>query len=216
MLFPARTHVPTKHLNVFLAFTLLAAGSALALESVPKAEYRQRRIALSEKLQGGAALVFAAEEISPDFLPFRQDADFYYLSGWNEPGAALLVIGPGPATTTRLGTLVPVHAYREILFLPARNLVTEKYTGIKMDAATPGVAGATGFDAVMPMTALPEVLTGRRWTFRPQRERWHSWPRPSAQPHRFPIKISARSPGTCGPSRVLPRSNSSAKPRTPP
>jgi Xaa-Pro aminopeptidase len=160
MLFPARTHVPTKHLNVFLAFTLLAAGSAWALESVPKAEYRQRRVALSEKLQAGAALVFAAEEISPDFLPFRQDPDFYYLSGWNEPGAALLVIGPGPATTTRLGTLVPVHAYREILFLPARNLVTEKYTGIKMDAATPGVAGATGFDAVMPMTALPEVLTG--------------------------------------------------------
>jgi len=159
MLFSARTHVPAKHLNFFVAFTLLAAGNALALESVPKPEYRQRRIALSEKLQGGAALVFAAEEISPDFMPFRQDADFYYLSGWNEPGAALLVIGPGPATITRLGTPVSAHAYREILFLPARNLVTEKYTGIKMDAATAGVTGATGFDAVLPMTALPEVLT---------------------------------------------------------
>jgi Xaa-Pro aminopeptidase len=160
MLFPAGSHVPTKRSKVFLVCTLLIASSALALESVPKPEYRQRRIALSEKLQGGAALVFAAEEISPDFMPFRQDADFYYLSGWNEPGAALLVIGPGPATTTRLGAPVPAHAYREILFLPARNLVTEKYTGIKMDAATTGVAGATGFDAVMPMTALPEVLTG--------------------------------------------------------
>jgi Xaa-Pro aminopeptidase len=159
MLFPAGTQVAAKRLNFFLAFTLLAASSAGALESVPKPEYRQRRVALSEKLQGGAALVFAAQEISPDFMPFRQDADFYYLSGWNEPGAALLVIGPGPATTTRLGTPVPAHAYREILFLPARNLVTEKYTGIKMDAATTGVAGATGFDAVMPMTALPEVLT---------------------------------------------------------
>jgi Xaa-Pro aminopeptidase len=160
MLFPAGTQAPTKRLRLFLVCTLLIAGSASALESVPKAEYRQRRGALSEKLQGGAALVFAAEEISPDFMPFRQDADFYYLSGWNEPGAALLVIGPGPATTTRLGTPVPAHAYREIFFLPARNLVTEKYTGIKMDAATTGVTGATGFDAVMPMTALPEVLTG--------------------------------------------------------
>jgi Xaa-Pro aminopeptidase len=160
MLFSAGTHVPTKHLNFFLAFTLLAAGNAWALESVPKPEYRQRRAALSEKLKGGAALLFAAEEISPDFMPFRQDPDFYYLSGWNEPGAALLVIGPGPTTTTRLGTLVPAHPYREILFLPARNLVTEKYTGIKMDAATTGVDGATGFDAVLPMTALPEVLTG--------------------------------------------------------
>jgi Xaa-Pro aminopeptidase len=160
MLFPAGTQVAAKRLNFFLAFTLLAASSAGALESVPKPEYRQRRVALSEKLQGGAALVFAAQEISPDFMPFRQDADFYYLSGWNEPGAALLVIGPGPATTTRLGTPVPAHAYREILFLPARNLVTEKYTGIKMDPATTGVSAATGFDVVMPMTALPEVLTG--------------------------------------------------------
>jgi Xaa-Pro aminopeptidase len=160
MLFPVSTEAPTKHLKLFLVCALLIAGSASALESVPKGEYRQRRVALSEKLQGGAALVFAAAEISPDFMPFRQDADFYYLSGWNEPGAALLVIGPGPATTTRLGTPVPAHAYREILFLPARNLVTEKYTGIKMDTATAGVAGATGFDAVMPMTALPEVLTG--------------------------------------------------------
>jgi Xaa-Pro aminopeptidase len=160
MLFPAGTQVAAKRLNFFLAFTLLAASSAGALESVPKPEYRQRRVALSEKLQGGAALVFAAQEISPDFMPFRQDADFYYLSGWNEPGAALLVIGPGPATTTRLGIPVPAHAYREILFLPARNLVTEKYTGIKMDPATTGVSAATGFDAVMPMTALPEVLTG--------------------------------------------------------
>jgi len=159
MLFLPGTSVPTKLPKFLLVFALLAAGNALALESVPKPEYHQRRVALSDKLKGGAALVFAAEEISPDFLPFRQDADFYYLSGWNEPGAALLVIGPGAATTTRLGDPVPAHGYREILFLPSRNLVTEKYTGIKMDAATTGVTGATGFDAVMPMTALPEVLT---------------------------------------------------------
>src|SRR3984885_5224866 len=159
MLFPAGTEAPRMRLKFFLVSTLLIASSASALESVPKPEYRQRRVALSEKLHGGAALVFAAEELSVDFMPFRQDVDFYYLSGWNEPGAALLVIGPGPATTTRLGDTVPAHGYREILFLPARNLVTEKYTGIKMDAATTGVAGATGFDAVMPMTALPEVLT---------------------------------------------------------
>jgi Xaa-Pro aminopeptidase len=160
MLFPVSSEAPTKRLKFFLVCTLLIASSALALESVPKAEYHQRRTALSQNLQGGTALVFAAQEISPDFMPFRQDSDFYYLSGWNEPGAALLVIGPGPATTTRLGTVVPAHAYQEILFLPTRNLVTEKYTGVKMDAATAGVSAATGFDAVMPMTALPEVLTG--------------------------------------------------------
>ncbi len=149
----------SSRLKSFLVFSLLIASNALALDSVPKPEYRLRRVALAEKLKGGAALVFAGEEISVDFMPFRQDPDFYYLSGWNEPGAAILVIGAGPATTTRLGTAVPAHTYREILFLPTRNLVMEKYTGIKMDAATTGVTGATGFDAVMPLTALPEVLS---------------------------------------------------------
>jgi Xaa-Pro aminopeptidase len=152
--------VGTSRLKFSGACLLLVASNAWALDSVPKPEYRQRRVALAEKLKGGAALVFAGEELSVDFMPFRQDPDFYYLTGWNEPGAAILVIGAGPATTTRLGTAVPAHTYREILFLPTRNLVTEKYTGIKMDAATAGVTGATGFDAVMPMTALPEVLTG--------------------------------------------------------
>ena len=48
--------------------------------------------------------------------------------------------------------------YREILFLPTRNLRTEKYTGAKMDAATPDVAAVTGFDEVLPMTEMPAVL----------------------------------------------------------
>jgi Xaa-Pro aminopeptidase len=118
-----------------------------------------RRMALGEKLKGGAAVVFAGEEPTLDFMPYRQDEDFYYLTGWNEPGAALVVIGAGPETTTRLGTVVPAHGYSEVLFLPSRNLVVEKYTGVKMDAATPNVTAATGVDAVMPVTALPEVLT---------------------------------------------------------
>jgi len=159
MLFPVGTSALSSRLKFSAACLLLVASTAWALDSVPKPQYRQRRVALGEKLSGGAALVFAGEELSVDFMPFRQDPDFYYLSGWNEPGAAMLVIGAGPATTTRLGTAVPAHTYREILFLPTRNLVTEKYTGIKMDAATTDVANITGFDAVMPMTALPEVLT---------------------------------------------------------
>ena len=44
-----------------------------------------------------------------EYQDYRQDEDFYYLTGSNEPGGALLVIGDGPATTTRLGTVVPAH-----------------------------------------------------------------------------------------------------------
>jgi len=130
-----------------------------ALDSVPKSEYRQRRVALASKLEGGVAVLFAAEEPVLDFMPYRQDEDFYYLTGWNEPGASLVIIGPGPERVTRLGNTVPAHEYREILFLPARDAVTEKYTGVKMDAATPGVAEKIGVDAVMPMTSLPDVMT---------------------------------------------------------
>ena len=134
---------------------------AIAMESVPQAEYRQRRVALAEKLHGGIAILFAAEEPVLDFMPYRQDSDFYYLTGWNEPGAALVIIGAGPETVVpRSDEHVPAHAYREVLFLPARNLVIEKYTGAKMDASTPGAAMQAAVDAVQPMTALPAIVGG--------------------------------------------------------
>ncbi len=70
-------------------------------------------------------------------MPYRQDSDFYYLTGWNEPGAALMVVGASKQ---------PGHEreYKEILFLPTRNLRTETYTGAKMDAASPSVVQTTG------------------------------------------------------------------------
>jgi len=93
-----------------------------------------------------------------EYQDYRQDEDFYYLTGSNEAGGALIVIGDGPASTTRLGTAVSAHAYHEILFLPTRNPVLEKYTGTKDDAATPGVREKFGVDEVMPLSALPGVF----------------------------------------------------------
>ena len=139
--------------------TLGCSFTANAIESVPKAEYHQRRVALAEKLQGGASVLFAAPEPTDELTLYRQDSDFFYLTGWTEPGAALLVIGAGPQTIVpRSGQAVPAHAYREILFLPSRNLVMEKYTGEKVDATTSGAAAKASVDEVMPMGALPEVL----------------------------------------------------------
>ena len=133
--------------------------AASAMDSVPMREYHQRREALAAKLDGGVAVLFAAEEPLLDFDPYRQDSDFYYLTGWTEPGAALVVIGAGPATTVaRTGEQLPAHPYREILLLPERNRVLEKYTGAKMDATAPDVKAATGFDEVMQVSALPAVL----------------------------------------------------------
>jgi Xaa-Pro aminopeptidase len=141
-------------LTLFLL--LMAAQAAHTLDSVPKAEYRERRVKLAAELHGGSAVIFAAHEPPMEYQDYRQDEDFFYLTGSNEPGGALLVIGDGPATTTRLGPL-PAHAYREILFLPMRNPIREKYTGAKTDAATPGAPELLGVDEVMPLSTLPAV-----------------------------------------------------------
>ena len=69
-------------LRILFALLVVACSVAHALDSVPKAEYRQRRVALASKLEGGVAVLFAAEEPVLDFMPYRQDEDFYYLTGF--------------------------------------------------------------------------------------------------------------------------------------
>ncbi len=128
-------------------------GTAHALDRQPASAYHARRVALADKTQGGVAVLFAATQPLVDFMPYRQDEDFYYLTGWNEPGAALLVQAAQAASGQ-----FPARPYREVLFLPTRDLRMEKYTGEKMDAATPDVAKKTGVDEVLPMTELPSVL----------------------------------------------------------
>jgi len=136
-----------------LVFALLVwiAPFAHSLEKQPARVYHARRVALAAKLHGGVAVLFAAQEPVLDFDPYRQDADFYYLTGWNEPGAALLIVAEEPKGATP-------RAYSETLFLPTRNLRLEKYTGPKLDAAAPDAAKIAGVDAVQPMTALPAEL----------------------------------------------------------
>jgi len=131
----------------------LLAPAVLSLDRQPSADYHTRRVHLSESLNQGVAVLFAAEEPITDFNPFRQDSDFYYLTGWNEPGAALLIEASSGADD-----LHPARTYREILFLPTRNLRNERYTGPKLDAASPEAPHQTGVDEVQPMTALPTIL----------------------------------------------------------
>jgi Xaa-Pro aminopeptidase len=133
---------------------------ARAIEKQPASVYRARRVALAGKLHGGVAVFFAGEEALVDFAPYRQDSDFYYLTGWDEPGAALLVVAEQDSPPPALDMSSPQEPrkYSEILFLPTRNLRQEKYTGVKLDAATPGAAQKAGVDDVKPMTDLPRVL----------------------------------------------------------
>jgi Xaa-Pro aminopeptidase len=138
----------SKRWFLFGLLSLALVLPASSLDKQPASAYRARRTALAAKLEGGIAVLFAAPEPVLDFMPYRQDSNFYYLTGWNEPSAALMIVG----STT------PSKPYREILFLPTRNRRMELYTGVKMDAATPNVVEATGVDHVESMTELPAEL----------------------------------------------------------
>ena len=154
----------TTRISVLFAAVLLIALAvpAFSLEREPDADYHARRVALGAALKGGVAILYAADEPSAEYLSYRQDEDFYYLTGWNEPGAALVVIGasmPDPTSAAPVaGVSTVAHTYREILFLPTRNKRLELYTGVKLDASSPDAIARTGVSEVKDMTQLPAVL----------------------------------------------------------
>src|SRR5438067_9014278 len=126
-----------KLILVLFLFTQLVC----ALERQPNAVYHSRRQDLAGRLGGGMALVFASTEAEGpnDLYGFRQDDNFYYLTGWTEPGAAVLIAA---ATEAKTGTAA--RPYTEILYLPTHNLAQEKWTGPKLGPENPGAAKLTG------------------------------------------------------------------------
>jgi Xaa-Pro aminopeptidase len=151
-----------------LAFVLLFTSFAVALERQSNQDYRTRRQKLAQKADGGIVLLFGATEASTGdaIWGFHQDADFYYLSGVTAPGAALL-IAPEDKGNQRHAA----HPYTEILFLPARNQVQEKWTGPKLGPEDANVGQITGFDQVMPLDRMPaevaKFLPGRVYALKP-------------------------------------------------
>ncbi len=179
---------------VFIAFAFPASH---ALEKQSASDYHARRVALGNALHGGVAILFAAEEPVLDFDPYRQNSDFYYLTGWNEPGAALLIVGPANEPE-RTGQAAHSRSYKEILFLPTRNLRMEVYTGAKMDAATPGVTKATGVDNVEPMTNLAVDLN--KLIADDRRLALNVWTQPDVKPAESLLGYTATTLGTNAPT----------------
>ncbi|MCW5983457.1 MAG: aminopeptidase P family protein [Bryobacteraceae bacterium] len=98
-------------------------------------EYQSRRKALREALKEGVIILVGGSESERGDLrtSFFQEPNFYYLTGWTQPGA-ILALSPEA----------------EILFIPRRSMERERWTGPKAGPDDAVVAAITGIADVEP------------------------------------------------------------------
>jgi Xaa-Pro aminopeptidase len=114
--------------------SVFALCSTVALANgVSAAEYKSRRDALRKALPGATIELTGADENERGSMrsAFFQESNFYYFSGWTEPGARMRITPDG-----------------DTLYIPERSEVRERYTGRKSSPEDAGTAVSTGFDRV--------------------------------------------------------------------
>jgi len=117
----------------------------MRMTDVGPAAYAARRLHLAQAMQAGIAVVPTAPERVRNrdtHYPYRFDSHFWYLTGFPEPEAVLVIVaGAEP---------------RSILFCRERNEEREIWDGFRHG---PGAARERfGFDAAYPVSALDEEL----------------------------------------------------------
>src|SRR3989338_1673841 len=104
-------------------------------------EYQDRRQRLAQQLpKGSLAIIPAAGECLRNgdaHYRFRQDSDFYYLSGFNEPDAVLLIVA---------------NTGESVLFNRPRNFAEEQWTGKRL--GQDGACEQLGVDAAFAIERL--------------------------------------------------------------
>src|SRR4051794_13263227 len=140
---------------VILAAVLLTT-SVIAQKPEQLDIYRSRRVAVGSRLSDGIVVLFGRTEAegSEAYHVFRQEENFYYLSGEDEPGAILMLV---PASGEENGQK-RTGLGREILFLPKHDSEAERWTGPKPDPLNPATASQTGFAEVKAIQEFPELL----------------------------------------------------------
>jgi Xaa-Pro aminopeptidase len=118
-----------------LAALALVLFPAFGADKISFDEYRSRRAELRKANGDAVTILFGQSEKEHGDLRsgFFQEANFYYLTGWNEPGAILVMTSSS-----------------EVLLIPRRNSEQERWTGPKLSPEDTGVRVATGFDSVLP------------------------------------------------------------------
>ncbi len=111
------------------SFLLLAQEGDLPNDFLSKDFHKERREKLRVSLPQNSVAVFFANPVrnranDVEYV-YHQDPDFYYLTGYKEPEAALLVFKDKQIAAN--GT-----AYNEILFVQPRNAMREMWTGRRL------------------------------------------------------------------------------------
>ena len=121
---------------------------------ITQEEYQQRRRTLASRLPSNCiAAIPAASETRRNgdtHFRFRQDSDFYYLTGFNEPDALLLIVAGDDGES--------------VLFNRPRNPSEEQWTGSRL--GQDGARDILGVDEAYPLASLemrlPEFLASRQ------------------------------------------------------
>ncbi len=126
-------------LAAVLVGALLAPAASPSSISLP--EFHARRDKLRKNLHGALILLGAPVEPDNNLIPWHQETNFLYLTGWREPGARLILTPDA-----------------EFLFLPHHNEHLEHYTGARLSAEDPNAAARAGFDTVLPVEKFEQQL----------------------------------------------------------
>jgi Xaa-Pro aminopeptidase len=123
-----------------------------AWEREPLSMFAERRAKLIAAINAPVVLFgyTGHEESNPSYV-FMQEENFYYLTGHNEEGAALLLV---PESAPEKGW----SGAREILYLPPRDLAEERWNGPRMGPDDSGIQEKTGFARVENFSKLHDAL----------------------------------------------------------
>lgn len=140
-------------LAAFIAPPLVSntrADDSATLANQPLADYKMRRQKLLEQIKDGVViLVGAREEDLGEVGRFKQKNDFMYLTGVETPAAYVMLTPAG---------LLRGKPAQETVFIPARNLYQERWTGPQIG---PGKEGEQkfGVQEVASVATFKERLT---------------------------------------------------------
>src|SRR5712691_655317 len=155
----AKDNPRIRHVGVLLALSCFLvpflATAQERREREPNSVYAARRAKLAAQVDAPIALwgFTGREEASQTYI-FEQEENFYYLTGHNEEGAALVIL-PAAKAAGENG-----DGPRESLYLPVKNPLKEKWNGARMSPADPGIEARTGFASVKPFAELRATVEG--------------------------------------------------------